>query len=268
METMTIAQAARHLGLSDQRVRQLIDGQELFVLPGLSPAKLSAEHVETVRLLREQSLLADLAVRRRTPVMLAREVRHKLVRPDESGVNLPEYKAERQRRRISWVSPEARQLFGTASITAACVESGCRWCAAAQFAELLGGWAPAVYTEGHAALFGQEPCERCGPRLFGAAMKVLAARVHPGGERPSEARTEAPAPQMRAESRPARRQAPTPARPVQPDDGKGMVQRRLRQTRKRLKEAVRSGDERYAADLRTTLTALTADARRIDGGRS
>ncbi|MFE1847719.1 hypothetical protein [Streptomyces sp. NPDC059515] len=264
MTTMTIAQAARHLGLSDMRVRQLVDSGELFVLPGTSPAKLSREHVETQRLLRREALLADLAARRRTPVQLAREARRVLF-PREVGANLPQHQAEDQRRRMGLVPSEARQLFGVAAITAACAGEGCRWCLTAEFARLLGGWSPQEYSEGFAALFGQEPCERCGPALYGAVMAALRVRVHPGGERPSEVRSEPARPVTRAEPRPARSQPPTAAQPVQADDGKPMVQARLRDVRAKLKTAERLGDQRYARQLRQTLTALTADAARVDG---
>jgi hypothetical protein len=265
MHTLTIAQAARHLGISDQRVRQLIDGQELFVLSGTSPVKLSAEHVETVRMLRREAILYDLAARQRTPVYLAHEARRVLL-PSVPGANLPQYRNEDQRRRLGLVASEARQLFGVAALTAACTEDGCRWCTAQKFAEVLGGWAPDAYAEGFAALFGQEPCERCGPGLFRTSMDRLAAQVRPGGMRPSVGRTEVAATRApRVPQKPVERAVTAAAQPRQDDDGKSMVQRRLRVVRARLKTAKRANDQKYAIRLQQTLKSLMADAARVDG---
>jgi hypothetical protein len=263
METLTIAQAARHLGLSDPGVRKMIERQELFTLSGTSPVKLSAEHVETVRLLRREALLADLAARRKTPVMLASEARRVLF-PQHLGANLPQHQAEAQRRRLNLVSSEARQLFGTAAMTAACASEGCRWCLSADFARVLGGWAPTEYSEGFRELFGQEPCERCGPGLYGAVLASLNARVYQGAQTPPGGRAEAPAPRMRAEPRQVVSERVTAAQPVQGGDGKELVSRRLRATRVRLKAAERSGDRAYAAQLRKALKTLTADASVVD----
>lgn len=264
METLTIAQTARHLGLSDQGVRKMIGRQELFVLPGSDPARLDAQHVETVRLLRRETLLHELTRRNHTPVHLAREARRVLF-PSYATNTLPQHQAEKQKLRLSLVSSEARQLFGVAALTAACTEEGCRWCLSADFTRVLGGWAPTEYSEGFRELFGQEPCERCGPRLYGTVLASLNARVRQGAEKPPSGRTEAPAPQMRAESRQAVSERVTAAQPVQQDDGKDLVSRRLRATRTRLKTAERSGDTAYAAQLRKTLRSLTADASVVDG---
>ncbi|MEV2228391.1 hypothetical protein AB0H69_07400 [Streptomyces phaeochromogenes] len=263
METFTIAQAARHLGLSDQGVRKMIGRQELFVLAGTDPVRLDAEHVETVRLLRRESLLLDLTRRRRTPVHLAQDARRVLF-PTTPDANLPQYKSEDERRRLSLVSADARQLFGVASLTAACTEDGCRWCTAQKFAEVLGGWAPVAYTEGFRALFDQAPCERCAPGLYGTVMASLAARVHPGRHRLPDARAEAIAAALPAAPAPR----PQPAQPAQPiqggDDGRALISRRRREVQERLTAAKRSGDQRYAIQLRQTLNALTADASRVD----
>lgn len=265
METLTIAQTARHLGISDQGIRKMVERQELFILSGTSPVKLNAEHVETVRLLRRESLLLDLARRRMTPVHLAQEVRRRLFRVEE-GVNLPEHKAERQRRRLTMLPTEARQLFGVASLTAACAESGCRWCLAQGFARTLGGWAPTEFSPAFRALFDQDPCARCGPALYGAVMASLASRVHPPGTRPS-----APAPPASEAERQAarewavRRPVTASAAPMGADDGRALVSKRRREVQARLKAANRRGDRAYAESLARSLEALTADARVVDG---
>lgn len=261
METFTIAQAARHLGLSDQGVRKMLGRQELFVLPGSAPARLSAEHVETVRLLRRESILHELARRSRTPVDLARETRRIL----QPSATLPDHRAAEQRLRLSLVSPDARQLFGVASLTAACAEGGCRWCLAAAFARTLGGWAP-EYSAGFAVLFGQEPCEVCSAGLYGPVMAALAARVHSGGRRPSgPAPRPTEADRVRAREWALQRPVTASARPGQVDDGKVLVARRLRQVRERRKAAVRRGDTEYAAQLSAMARGLEQDAARIDG---
>ncbi|MCZ4515694.1 hypothetical protein O3Q52_47830 [Streptomyces sp. ActVer] len=260
MTAFSIAQTARHLGLSDSGVRKMIERQELFLLPGTDSAKLDAEQVETVRLLRREALILDLASKRQTPVTLARDVRERLF-PLRDTTVLPQYEAERQRQRLSLVRTEARQLFGVAALTAACVKDGCRWCSAQDFARILGGWAPDAYSEGFAALFAQEPCEVCGPRLYGAVLASLTARVHPGRQRLPDARAEAAA--AAAPVPPAPRSEP--ARPVQRDDGKAMVSQRLRDVRGRLKDARRRGDTHHAMELQQQLQALTADAAVVDG---
>lgn len=268
METFTIPQTARHLGLSDSGVRKMIERQELFALAGSEPIRLGAEHVETVRLLRREALLLELASRRRTPVTLAREVRQKLF-PSSPGVNLPQYQAEDQRRRLNLVPSEARQLFGVAALTAACAKDGCRWCLASEFARLLGGWAPSEYSEGFAALFDQKPCERCGPGLYGTVMASLRARVHPAGDGPPVGRTEPPAPRMRAEPRQPVRQAPAVAQPVRNDDeGRALVSKRRREVQAKLKAANRAGETAYAAQLVRVLEGLRADAAVVDGRQS
>ncbi|MCX4973152.1 hypothetical protein [Streptomyces sp. NBC_00620] len=260
MTAFSIAQTARHLGLSDSGVRKMIERQELFLLPGTDSAKLDAEQVETVRLLRREALILDLASKRQTPVTLARDVRERLF-PLRDTTVLPQYEAERQRLRLSLVRTEARQLFGVAALTAACVKDGCRWCSAQDFARILGGWAPDVYSEGFAALFDQKPCAVCGPQLYGAVLASLATRVHPGRHRPPDARAEAAAAALPAAPAPR----PQRAQPVQDgDDGKALVARRRREVQTRLTAAKRSGDQRYAIQLRQTLNALTADAARVD----
>lgn len=262
METFTIAQTARHLGLSDQGVRKMIGRQELFILPGSDPARLDAAAVETVRLLRRENILHDLARRNRTPAQLARETRRTL----QTTATLPDHKAAEQRLRLSLVSAEARQLFGVASLTAACAEQGCRWCLAGEFSRLLGGWAPAQYSTGFAALFGQEPCEVCGPSLYGSVLASLRARVHGDARRPSgPVRRPSAAERQAAAEWAAQRAVTAAAKPAAADDGKAMVSQRLRDVRARLKDARRRGDTQHAMCLQRQLQALTADASVVDG---
>lgn len=244
----------------------MIGRQELFTLSGTDPVRLDAEHVETVRLLRRQALLVDLAARRRTPVRLAVEAREVLFPPaSRADANLPQHRAEDQRRRLNLVSTEARQLFGVAALTAACMDSACRWCSAQDFARVLGGWSPEGFSQGYRELFGQDPCERCGPGLYGSVLASLQARVHPGRVRPPDPVAEAEA-AVRVSSAVADKPVPvTVAQPVDGDDGKSLVARRRREVQARLTAAKRSGDQRYAIQLRQTLNALTADAARVDG---
>ncbi len=245
----------------------MIGRSELFTLPGTDPVRLDAEHVETARLLRRESLLLDLTRRRRTPVHLAQDARRVLF-PTVLDANLPQYKSEDQRRRLSLVSTDARQLFGVAALTAACTEDGCRWCTAQKFAEVLGGWAPDAYAEGFRALFDQAPCERCAPGLYGSVMASLAARVRPSGAGRSEGRV-APTAAEREAAREyvTRRPVTAAAQPRQQnDDGKSLVQRRLREVRAQAKDAKRRGDQAYALKLAATARDLEKDAARVDGG--
>lgn len=260
METFTIAQTARHLGISDQGVRKMIGRQELFLLPGFEPARLDAEHVETARLLRREALLLELASKRRTPVTLAQDVRRSLFPPNDTL--LPHRVAEHQRRRLSLLPTEARQLFGAAALSAALVQDKCRWCAAQDFARVLGGWAPTQFSPGFRALFDQDPCAQCAPGLYGAVLASLEARVHPGRHRPPDPVAEAIAAEIPAVPAPR----PQRAQPVQDDDGgRALVAARLRTARARLKDAKRRNDQAYVLRLAQTVRSLEADAAAVDG---
>lgn len=262
MTAFTIAQTARHLGVSDSATRKMIGRAELSVLPGADPIRLDAGHVAAVLKLRQMAAVHDLTRRGSTAVRLARETRAVLLPGPRESKPLPDRAATSWNLRMSLVSVEARTLFGVAALTAVGAEDGCRWCLSSEFARVLGGWAPESYGEGFAVLFGQEPCERCAAGLYGAVLASLQARVHPGRHRPPDARAEAVAAALPAAAAPR----PQRAQPMQDvDDGKAMVARRRREVQARLTAAKRAGDQRYALQLRQTLTALTADAARVDG---
>src|SRR5690606_9311344 len=124
--------------------------------------------------------LLELLRLRKDAVALARETRKHLDRP-YSGVNLPEHRAEDRQRRMALVPQTAKTLFGVAALAAAQSDDECRWCTAEQFGRVLSTWAPTAFTPALRVLFDQDPCGRCGPRLYGAVMASLAARVHRGG---------------------------------------------------------------------------------------
>lgn len=263
MAYLSAAHAARYLAVSERTVRNMIGRGELETL-STDPVRLDPAHVADVLAVRQQQVALELTLQRTDAVALARQTRA-MLRRERGGVNLPEDLAAYQQRRLALAPMAAKTTFGLAALSAAQTDDGCRWCKAAAFGRLPGMWAPTVFSEGFRELFGQDPCQVCGPSLCARAMDALRARVHAGGGGLLEARAQAPAPRMRAEPRPAAKQAPTPARPVQDDGGKGMVQRRLKETRARLKTAERSGDRQYATQLRRTLATLTADAARVDG---
>jgi hypothetical protein len=265
MEILTIAQAAKFLGVSDTAARKMIGRQELSVLPGSDPIRLDAGHVEAVLGLRQADAVHDLVRRGSSAVRLARETRAALLKPHESRP-LPDRRAASWSLRMSLLQPAARTLFGVASLTAVGSQDGCRWCRAADFARVLGGWGPTRYGEGFAALFGQEPCEKCGPRLYGSVMESLGVRVRAGGrERPGPRPPLSEAERELAAEWAERRAVTAAAQPVQADDGKALVARRLRTLRGRLKDARRSGDTKYALKLRAMVAELEKDAARVDG---
>jgi hypothetical protein len=267
MAILSAVQAGHYLGVTEKTVRNMINRGELEVL-SVEPVRLDSRHVDDVLKARQVDALHDLARGHKTPVDLAREAR-RVLHPSYATTTLPDRVAEEQRLRMSLVSDTAKLLFGQAAITAACTgDEACRWCRAREYAAVLKTWAPTQYAEGFRALFDQAPCSKCGPALYGAVMESLRAQVHAGGERPSGGRV-APSAAEREAAREyvTRRPVTAAAQPVRQDDddGRSMVNRRLQQTRARLKEAKRSGDQRRAIQLTQTLQALTADAARVDG---
>lgn len=265
MAYFSAARAARYLAVSERTVRNMINRGELQVL-STDPVRLDPEHVAQVLAVRQEAARLELVLQRTDAVALARETRE-MLRRHQGGVVLPEHRAAYQQRRLALAPMAAKTIFGVAALSAAQTDDGCRWCLTRQYADRLPGmWAPSAFSRGFRELFGQDPCEVCGPSLYAPVMRALRSRVHAGGVGPSEARAEVAAPVLRAEPRPARREAPAVAQPVQRgDDGKGMVQQRLKDVRTKLKTAERAGDRKYARELRQTLAALTADAARVDG---
>ncbi len=266
MEYLNAVQTARHLGVVERTVRNMVGRGELEVVSA-DPVRFDPRHVAEVLRVRQASARLELMRARKDPLSVARETRALLDRP-YSDVNLPQHRAEDRKRRMALVSQPAKTLFGTAALTAAQSEDGsCRWCKAAEYGRFLGTWAPTAFSPEFRALFGADPCERCGTGLYGTTMAALAARVHPGGERPSAGRTEPAAPRMRAEPWRPMREAPAVAQPVQVDDAseRAWLSKRRRQVQARITEAKRRGDRAYEGQLRLQLQALTADAARVDG---
>lgn len=264
MTVLNAVQAGRYLGVAERTVRNMINRGELSVL-STDPIRLDSAHVDDVLRARQADALADLARRMQDPVALARETL-RVLRPQRPGTNLPQDRAEEERRRLSLVSDTARLLFGQASLTAALLaDDSCRWCRSADFAKVLNTWAPTVYSEGFAALLGG-PCERCAPGLYRPLMEAMRARVRGGAVRPSEA-----APRPSAAERQAayewasQRPATAAVKRVGDDGGKALVARRRREVQAQLTAAKRRGDQRYAIQLQQTLRSLTADAAAVDG---
>lgn len=252
-DDLAIQQAAKRLGLTEWGLRKAVTRGELRLLPIAGPGRLAAAEVERFRRARQAAALERLAARGTDLVQLARDTR-RFLQPHPGD---PQFG-------VSRLGPDPVAVFGAPALHAACLpEPTCGWCASVVAAQMLGGEAPA-YGEAMRALLG-EPCARDMERFARAELDKLAARVRPAGGGRSAGRSVSPAPTMRAEPRQAAREAPTAAAPVQDDDGRGLVARRLRETRARLKEATRSGDDARAIQLRLTLQSLTADAARVDG---
>jgi hypothetical protein len=266
MTTFTIAQAARHLGVSDNGARKMIGRAELTVLPGSDPVRLDAGHVDAVLKLRQAAAVHDLVRRRSSAVQLAQEARRILLPAAHESRPLPDRSATSWALRMSLVPVEAKTLFGLAALTAVGCEDGCRWCRAGDFARVLGGWAPDSFGEGFEALFGQKPCGVCGPALYAPVLASLRARVHPSGVGSSAASVAPTAAEREAAREWVQRRPVTPAaRPVGDDDGRALVAAGLRTARARLKDAKRRGDQRHVLQLAQTIRALERDAAVVDG---
>lgn len=257
-EEFSVADAAKYLGLTTEAVHKAVRENRLDALPGTDPVRLSLRAVEDFHQLRRTSLVASLARRGETPVSTARKVRAAL---HHNEMGLPRsFSAKLAAMPVDW-----RSLFSRAELAAACVTEGCRWCRAGEFAAFLGA-RPVEYAEAYVELFGSQPCERCRPGLLRPFWEAMRARVHGGAARPSAARV-APSVAEREAARAwvSQRAVTAAASPVQDDDGRALVGRRLREERARLKAAKRAGDQRLVLQLARTVRALEADAARVDG---
>lgn len=256
-EEFTVKEAAAFLSLTTEGVRKAVREGRLEALPDTDPARLARDAVEEYHHLRQDALVASLARSGETPVSVARRVRRKLHSSTETG--LPRSHASK----LAAMPETWRALFTRAELAAACVKDGggCRWCRALEYSTFL-GTRPPEFAEAYVELFGGQPCEVCGPGLRRPLLEALARRVHPGRQRPPDARAEAA-----AAVPPAPRPQPAQSR-VGDDDGRALVARRRREVQARLKTARRSGDTAYALQLQATLQALTADAAAVDYGRT
>lgn len=259
MDEFTAAEAAKWLDISREAVDLAAREGRLPVSGGDGPRRFSTEALEAYHQARVQEKVAGLARARETPVSVARRVRAALSATD-MGMPVP------LAVKLKAVPVDWRSLFTRAELAAACVRDGegCRWCRAVEFADFR-GLRPLEFSRALRELFGADPCGVCGPVLMAPFMAALAARVHRDGGRPPVART---GPVAAAGSTAAAVPSSQRSRPVQraaDDDGRSMVQRRLQQTRARLKDARRRGDTRYALALQKTLQSLVADARVVDG---
>lgn len=261
MDVFTAADAANWLGVTREAVDLAAREGRLPVLDGDGPRRFSREAVEAYYQARVQERIAALARGRETPVSVARRVRRGLA---ESETGLPRPFAVK----LAAMPDLWRSVFSSAELAAACTAEGCRWCEARKFADFR-GLRPPEFSPALRELFGGEPCGKCGPGLLRPFMAALRSRVHSGRERPS-APAAAPSAAERELARQwaARRPVTASARPRQDDDGRSMVQRRLRESRAQLTAAKRRGDQRHAIQLRQTIQALEADAAAIDGRAS
>lgn len=259
MDELTAAEAAKWLGVSREAVDLAAREGRLPVVAGDGPRRFARMAVEEFHQGRQGALVASLARNGETPTSVAQKVRRGLFK-SETGLPRP------LAAKLSAMPDAWRALFNRAELTAACLADGkCRWCRAIEYSAFL-GLRPVEFAEARAELFGGLPCSVCGPVLLRPFMDRLAARVYPGGVRPS-AGPAAPPAEVRALARQWALQRPVTAaaRPVKDDDGKALVAAALRTARTRLKDAKRRGDQRYAIRLRQIIQDLEQDAARVDG---
>lgn len=255
---LTVRVAANRLGLSVWGIHKAIDRGELSLVTR-SPLQVSAADVEQMRQRRRDEAIDRIGVDRMARV--AADVRAQLHPPFGSGAPGGHAALEKMSERV-------KAAFGMPLLHAAAMPagSGCRWCHAENAGRMLR--VPVrqetLSSEFGIALLGGPECERH-RGVVRDRMGQLAGRVHPGRGRPGDGRTGAVAASTAAPSATPRR---APARPVQDDDGRSMVQRRLRESRAQLTAAKRRGDQRRAIQLRTTIQGLEADAAAIDGRAS
>jgi len=261
MEELNAVEAARRLGLSREAVDAAAREGRLAAVAGDGPRRFSAQAVEEFHQRRMAQLVATLARSGETPVSVACRVRKGLHASGDTG--LPRAFAAK----LSAMPSDWRMLFNRAELAAACVKDGegCRWCKAAEYAEFL-GLRPVEFAPARVELFGGPPCGKCGPGLLRPYWAALEARVHGGAVRPSKAAVPPSAAEReRAREWVQRHPVTAAARPVQDDGGRGMVARRLREERAKLKSAKRAGDQRSALRLARVVRGLEADAAAVDG---
>lgn len=251
---LTVRAAANRLGLSTWAVHKAIERGELRPVTR-NPIRVSADDVEGMRLRKQDEAIDRIGADRL--VKTARSVRGMLHPPFGSG-------APGGHAALGRLSETVKAAFTMPLLHAAAMPdgSGCRWCHAENAAHMLSVpvRSQTLSSEFGFALLGGPECERH-RGLVRDRMEQLRARVHPAAPPPPAARTgpvaaSAPSPSAVSRSRSAQQAD---------DNGKAMVQRRLRETRARLVAARRSGDTRYALKLRAMVASLEADAAVVDG---
>lgn len=251
IKPLSVKAAAARLGRSEMHVHDLIKAETLRPVTR-SPIRLAVMDVEALRRVQHDRALAEFVARGVDLVRLAADVRRQ-VRPLALDPLPGGAKA------VTSLPHKVRDLFGPAALMALTLEdrSECCWCAARVAAGMF-KVPPPKWGEVTRALLG-DPCANDMRRFAGVELGKLRARVHPGSVRPPQGRTElAAAPGKTAVSKPAVR--------AQTDDGgRALVGRRLRETRARLKDAKRRGDQAYALRLAQTIRGLEADAAQVDG---
>src|SRR5512134_651947 len=203
---LTVRAAANRLGLSVWGVHKAIERGELHPV-ARGPIKVSAADVEQMRRRKQDEAIARVGADRL--LKLARDVRAQLQPPVTAG-------GRRGHAALELVSETAKAAFGMPLLHASAMPggSGCRWCAAEVAGRMLSVpvRSETLSSEFGFALLGGPECERHRAFLAGR-MRELAERVHPGGVRPSAART---APVTAAGSTPPAAPAVLRQRPAQP----------------------------------------------------
>jgi hypothetical protein len=256
---LSVERAASRLGMSRWGLYKLIDRGELQPVVR-EPIGLSVSDVEALRARRQDAAIGRIGPDR--VLQLARDVRLQLHPPATAP-------GSRGHAALENLSETVKSAFSMPLLHGASMPdgAGCRWCAAVVAGKMLGVSVrdAQMASEVGLALLGGPECERH-QGLVRARMAELTARVHPGGVRPSAARTEAPQPPAAPAPREsAQRPVTAAAKPVQDDGGKSMVARRLREVRARQKDARRRGDQAYALRMAQMARDLEADAAVVDG---
>ncbi|MFI9170507.1 hypothetical protein [Streptomyces lincolnensis] len=255
---LTVRTAANRLGWSTWAVHKAIDRGELRPVTR-NPIQVAAMDVEALRERKRNEAIERIGLDRMAKV--ARDVRLHLHPPFEAG-------GPRGHAALEKVSETVKAAFTMPLMHAAAMPdgSGCRWCAAEIAGRILSVpvRSAMLSSEFGVALLGGPECERH-RELVAGRMRELGTRVHPGGGRTAGGRTEDAS--VVVPSAPAAPAAPRTrsAQPLQADDGRGLVARRLRTARARLKDAKRRGDQRYAIQLAKTIRGLESDAAVVDG---
>lgn len=261
IKPLNVKAVSARLGLSEYGTRGLVDRGDLTPVVRTPSLKFAVQDVEQLRQARQRAAIEEFVARDVDLVKLARDTRRQL-RP------LPLDPLQGGEVGLSRLPVKTRDFFGPAVLQALAIgdPERCSWCEARFLAGNLGVPEP-VWDQVTLALLGNPCMERCMGRFSGAELAKLQARVHPGGVRPSGART---APAKAAGSTAPAAPAVARSRPAQPvradDDGRAWIAARLRTERERLKVAKREGDQRRAIQLRATIRSLEADAARVDGG--
>lgn len=257
---LSVRAAASRLGHSTWAVYRAIERGELRPVTR-DPVQVLASDVESLRLRKQDQAIERIGADRL--LQLARDIRLQLHPPATSP-------GPRGHKALEGLPERVRAAFSMPLLHGASMPaewSGCRWCAVEMASRMLSVPVRESTLCSQIGLALLDPPECADHKaLLRARLGELGARVRAGGVSPSAGRSVPSAGKRpRASQKPVQRAAGGAAQPVQDDDGRSMVQRRLREVRGRLKAARRAGDIQYALKLQRQIQSLVADASVVDG---